>query len=82
MASSAIDIQSIYAELVDSNYTIIQLKQAVALSSGVLEFKGLTPGRSYIVKLAAVYTDDNMTFREEYPEITDITAPVINQFTT
>jgi len=40
----------------------------------------LAPGISFIVKLSAVDTNDNMTSREEYIQIDDMTALVINQF--
>ena len=40
----------------------------------------LTPGRSFIVKLTTLDTHDNMASREEYVQIVDMTAPVINQF--
>ena len=39
----------------------------------------LASGSSYIVKLTAIDTNDNMTSREEYITIADVTAPVINQ---
>jgi len=35
----------------------------------------------YIVKMYAVDTNDNITSREEYTEIVDMTAPEINDFT-
>ena len=40
------------------------------------------PGRSYIVKMYAVDTNDNITIRKEYTEVVDMTAPTINVFTT
>ena len=45
-----------------------------------MEIINLTPGSSYIVKHTAVDTNDNMTSREEYLTIADVTAPAINQF--
>jgi len=41
----------------------------------------LSPGNSYIVKMYAVDTKDNITSREDYTRIVDMTAPVINDFT-
>ena len=73
-----VEIQSAYAELLDSNYTLVELKQAVDIPSGVIEFINLTPGSWYIVKLTAVDTNDNITSREEYLTIADVTAPGIN----
>ena len=46
----------------------------------IFDFLNLTPGRSYIVKMYAVDTNDNITSREEYTNIVDMTAPVINSF--
>ncbi len=45
-----------------------------------MEIINLTPGSSYIVKHTAVDTNDNMTSREEYLTIADVTTPAINQF--
>ena len=81
-----VEIQSAYAELLDTNCTMIELKQAEDIPSGAIEFSGvvefpnLTPDSSYIVKLTTVDTNDNMTSREEYLTIADVTAPVINMF--
>jgi len=47
--------------------------------SAAFNFLKLAPGRSYIVKMYAVDTNDNITSREEYTEIVDVTAPVINE---
>jgi len=41
----------------------------------------LSPGNSYIVKMYAVDTNDNIASREEYTQIVDMAAPVINNFT-
>ena len=52
-----VEVQSAYVELLDNNYTLIELKQAKDIPSsaveysGVLEFLNLTPG-SYIVKFS------------------------------
>jgi len=82
-----VEIQSAYAELfVDTNYTLLAIKQAEGIPSGavtfsgVLEFLNLATGSSYIVKLAAIDTNDKMASREEYITIADVTAPAINQF--
>ena len=81
-----VEIQSAYAELLDTNYTLLAIKQAEDIPSGavsysgVLEFLNLASGTSYIVKLTAIDTNDNMTSREEYLTIADVTAPVINSF--
>jgi len=82
-----VEIQSVYAELLDSNYALIELKQAGDIPSGavsysgVVEFVNLTTGSSYIVKLTtALDTNDNMASRLEYLTITDVNAPAINQF--
>jgi hypothetical protein len=40
----------------------------------------LASGSSYIVKLTAIDTNDNMTSREEYIAIADVIAPVTNEF--
>ena len=72
--------------MLDSNYELIELKQAEAVPDGaasyaaVFIFLNLAPGNSHIVKLYAVDTNDNITPREEYTEIVDMTAPVINEF--
>ena len=42
----------------------------------------LAPGNSYIVKMYAVDTNDNITSREEYTQIVDVTVPNINLLTT
>jgi len=58
--------------VLDENYTLIELKQAGDIPDGaveysaIFEFLNLTPGRSYIVKLYAVNTNDDITSREEY----------------
>ena len=39
------------------------------------------PGRSYIVKMCAINANDEITSREEYTQIVDMTAPVIHDFT-
>jgi hypothetical protein len=81
-----VEIQSAYAELLDSNYTLLAIKQAEDIApgavsySGVLEFLNLSSSSSYIVKLTAIDTNDNMASREEYITIADVAAPVINQF--
>jgi hypothetical protein len=67
-----VEIQSTYAELLDTNYTLLAIKQAEDFPSGavsyfgVLEFLNLASGSSYIDKLMAIDTNDNMTSREEY----------------
>jgi hypothetical protein len=64
------------------------VKQAVDIPSraiefsGILEFLNLTPGNSYNVKLTTVDIYDNMIAREECLTISDVTAPVINEFNT
>jgi len=86
IVSVAVEIQSVYAEVLDSNYELIELKQAEDIPfraverSAIFEFLNLTPGRSFIVKLYAVDTNDNITSREDYTHIADMTAPAINQF--
>jgi hypothetical protein len=81
-----VEIQSAYAELLDTNYTLLAIKQAEDIPSGavsysgVLEFLNLSSSSSYIVKLTAIDTNDNMASREEYITIADVAAPVINQF--
>ena len=42
----------------------------------------LAPGNSYIVKMYAVDTNDNIIIREEYTEIVDVSVPTINLFNT
>ena len=82
-----VEIQSVYAEVLDYNYELIELKQAEDVPDGAasydaaFNFLNLAPGDSYIVKMYAVDTNDNIPSREEYTEIIDITAPVINGFT-
>jgi hypothetical protein len=82
------EIKSVYAEVLDSNtYEQIQLKNADDVPDGAVSysaafsFQDLAP-RSYIVKMYAVDTNDNITTREEYTELADTTTPTINQFTT
>ena len=82
-----VEILSVYAEvLVDSNYELIELKQAEDIPDGAVSytaafnFLNLTPGNSYIVKMYGVDTNDNITSREEYTQIANMTAPVINEF--
>ena len=81
-----VNIRSSYAELLNTNYTLLALKQAEDIPSGavsysgVLEFLDLAAGNSFIVKLISVDTNDNMTSREEYITIADVAAPVINEF--
>ena len=66
-----VEIQSAYAELLDANYTLLVLKQAEDIPagavsySGVFEFLNLELDSSFIVKLTAIDTSDNMTSREE-----------------
>ncbi len=72
--------------MLDSNYALIELKQARDIPSGAVsytalfEFPNLTPDRSYIVRYYGVDTNDNITSQEEYTHIADITAPVNNEF--
>ena len=81
-----VEIQSVYAEMLDSNYMLIEMKQAEAVPDGavsydeVFNFLNLAPGNSYIVKIYGVDTNDNITSREEYTQIADMTAPVITEF--
>ena len=81
-----VKIQSVYAEMLDNNCTLIELKQAedvpdCAVSyAATFEFLNLVLGNSYIVKLYGVDTNDNITSREEYVELVDMIAPVINEF--
>ena len=83
-----VGIQHAYVELLKKNYTLIELKQAednlpgAIKFSGVIEFLNLTPGSSFIVKVTTFDTNGNMTSREEHVQIADMTAPVINEFTT
>ena len=72
--------------MLDDNYTLIELKLAGDIPDGaveysaIFEFLNLRPGRSYIVRLYAVDTSDNITSQEDYTRIIDMTAPVINKF--
>jgi len=82
------EIKSVFAEVLDSNaYEQIELKNADDVPDGavsyspVFNFLNLSP-RSYIVKMYAVDTNDNITTREEYVELVDTIAPTINLFTT
>jgi len=83
-----VEIQSVYAELLDNNYTLIELKQAGDLPTAAIsyaaafEFTNLVLGNSYIVKLYGVDTNYNITAQEQYVELTDTTTPTINMFTT
>ncbi len=83
------EIKSVYAEVLDSNtYEQIELKNADDVPDGAVSYSAafnfldLAPGRSYIVKMYAVDTNDNITTREEYVELVDTIAPTINLFTT
>ena len=84
--SDDVEIKSAYVELLDTNYTLIELKQAEDIPfgaveySGILEFLNLTPRSSHIVKFYGVDTNDNITSREEYTQVADMIAPVINEF--
>ena len=82
-----VEIKSVYAEVLESNYERNELKNAEDVPNGAVSysttfnFLNLAPGRSYIVKMYAVDTHDNITSREEFTQIVDMTAPVINDFT-
>ena len=81
-----VEIRIVYAEVLDPNYALIELKQAGYILDGAIEysaifdFLNLAPGRSYIANLYGVNTNDNTTSREEYTKIVDMTAPAINKF--
>ena len=82
-----VEILAVYAELLDNNYTPIELKQAEDVPDGsvsyaaAFELSNLVLGNSYIVKMYGVDINYNITSREEYVELVDTTAPVINYFT-
>ena len=48
----------------------------------MIDLTRLTPGSSYIVKLTAVDTNDNMSSRKENLTLADVTVPVINDINT
>jgi hypothetical protein len=75
-----VGVPSAYAELLDTDNALLELKEALDTPSGVVEFLNVQSGRSYIVRLTAVDANDNLSFREEYVTIADVTAPVINEF--
>jgi hypothetical protein len=76
-------IQNAYAKLSAAfSGLLLDLKGVVDLPSGVFDFKNLTPGEEYIVKMVTVDINFNSTLREEYVSIADIAAPAINQFIT
>jgi hypothetical protein len=81
-----VEIQSVYADVLDSNCELIELNQAEDIPDGTVSytaafnFLNLAPGNSYIVKMYGVDTNDNITSREEYTQIADMTAPVITEF--
>jgi hypothetical protein len=82
------EIKSVYAEVLDSNtYERIELKNVDHVPDGAVSysaafnFQALAP-RSYIVKMYAVDTNDNITTRKEYGELVDMIALTINMFTT
>ena len=83
-----VEIQIIYSELLDNNYTLIELKQAGDLPTAAIsyatafEFTNLVLGNSYIVRLYGVDTNYNITNREEFVELVDTTTSTINMFTT
>ena len=69
--------KSVNAEVLDYNtYEQIQLKNADDVPDGavsysaIFNFQDLAPDRSYIVKMYAVDTNDNITIREEYTKRT------------
>ena len=77
------EIKSVYAELLYSNtYERVELKSADDVPDGAVSYSAafnfldLVPGRSYIVKMYAVDTNDNITTREEYVELVDTIAYV------
>ena len=82
-----VEIQSVYAEVLNTNYELIELKQAGDIPNGavsyaaIFDFLNLAPGSSYLVKSFGVDTNGNIASREEYVTIVDKTAPVINEFT-
>jgi hypothetical protein len=85
--SDDVEIQSVYAELLNSDsYEQIEMQQSDDVPNGAVSYSALfnfqdvTPGNSYIVKMSAIDTNDNITSQEEYVSIVDTTAPVINQF--
>jgi hypothetical protein len=85
--SDDVEIQSIYIELLNSNtYELIEMQQAddvpddAVSYEAVFNFLDVTPGNSDIVKMSAVDMNDNITSQEEYVDIVDTTAPVINPF--
>jgi len=87
--SDDVEIKSVYAEVLNSDtYQQVQLKNAddvpdsAVSHSAAFNFLDLASGRSYIVKMYAVDTNDNITIREEYTEVVDMAAPTINLFTT
>jgi hypothetical protein len=58
-----VGIHNAYVELASANSRLLlNLKEAVDLPTGVLEFTNLNPGKNYIVKFTAVDTDCNTTF--------------------
>ncbi len=83
--SDDVEIQSVYTKLLKSDtYELIEMQQAddvpdnAVSYSAVFDFLDVTPGNSYIVKMSVVDTNDNITSHEEYVDIVDTTAPVIN----
>ena len=65
-----VEIQSAYTELLDPNNTLLAIKHTADIpsgavsDSGVFEFLNLAVGSSFVVKLTAIDTNDNMTSRE------------------
>ena len=69
-----------------STLELVELQQARIPDGSVLynaafNFLNLSTGNSYIIRMSVVDTNDNITSREEYVELVDTTAPVINDFT-
>jgi hypothetical protein len=54
-------------------------KKLVDLPSVFLELANLTPGEDCIVKVVVVDIEFNMSSREEYPSIAEVTSSVINR---
>ncbi len=65
-----------------SSGLLLDLEEEIDFPSGLLELIKLTQDEEHIHKFTAVDTEFNMTSREEYLAISDVTAPVINQFFT
>ena len=84
-----VENQSVYTEMLNSNtYELVEMQQADDVPDGavsyeaVFNFLAVAQGNSYIVKMSALDTKDNITSHDECVDTVDTIVPTINLFTT